>query len=165
MPQMTNPYDTLVRFQAAIKDKLIEVQRGSLHPGLIVHYDQPATGAYRYTYALTERNAMGRPKVIAVAVYVSTEPVQGEPCFNMGYAVHENYRGKGLAKKVVSQSLDELRVGFKKFLPAFWIEAVVARINDASNAIASKLINTTPRIEALDHDSQVPSYVYQLRIA
>ena len=69
-----------------------------------------------------------------------------------------------MAKQVVSYSLAELISRFKGRIPAFWIEAV-ARADEAFNAIASKIINTKPRIELLDEYSGVTSYAYQLRIA
>lgn len=71
-----------------------------------------------------------------------TEPVSGIPCFQIGYAVIEKMRNKGIGKKILAQAIEELTHGLSRSpMKEFYIEAVVSTSNDSSNKIATKLIS------------------------
>ena len=83
---MTDPMDALVDFRRAIAQREIPVQPADFHPDIFLHVDQPA-GAPKYTYALVEGG-----EVTAVALLALTEPIEGVPTFQLGYAVMESRR-------------------------------------------------------------------------
>ncbi len=125
-----------------------------LHPELQVLVDHP-NGVLRLTYAKVEKG-----RVQAVALFVPAEPVGGVPCFGVGYAVAEATRGRGVAAKTVQNAIDELRNGLKRNgQPRFYVEAIVARTNAASNRIAARLLSDTPS-EGTDSVSGEPIYQY-----
>lgn len=86
MPAITDPMDALVDFRRAIAQREIPVQPADFHPDIFLHVDQPA-GAPKYTYALVEGG-----EVTAVALLALTEPIEGVPTFQLGYAVMESRR-------------------------------------------------------------------------
>ncbi|AYN96733.1 hypothetical protein EAW52_23725 [Pseudomonas sp. LTJR-52] len=89
MSQMADPYLTLTRFQLALQDRHVEVERGRVYPALMMHHDAPKPATARFTYALSECGAISWPKITAMAVYMTSNPIEREYCFNRGYAVHE----------------------------------------------------------------------------
>lgn len=151
--RIADPMDALVSLQR-------EVRRGmpthpcDLSPGLRVILDQP-NGVTRYTYARIEH---GRVK--AIALFVHHEPIDGVPCFNVGYAVPEAYRNRGWASEIVEQGIQELRQGFGRHgAKSFHVEAVVGKDNLASLRVASKVISNAP-IEGTDSESGEPVFAY-----
>jgi hypothetical protein len=70
-----------------------------------------------------------------------TEPVEGVPCFQLGYAVLDSARNAGLGSAIVAKSIEEISDGFKATpLKKFYVEAVVGRDNLPSNKIAAKVL-------------------------
>lgn len=94
IPGMIDPMDALIDFRRAVAQREIRLQPADFHPDVFVHVDQPA-GAPRYTYALTEGG-----DVMAVALLALTEPIEGVPTFQLGYAVIESRRGCGRAQRI-----------------------------------------------------------------
>lgn len=136
--RIANPMDALVSLQR-------EVRRGmptnptELSLGVRVVLDQP-NGVIRYTYARIEH---GRVK--SIAIFVHHEPINGVPCFNLGYAVPEAYRNRGWAGMIIEQGIQELRRGLGRHgAKSFYIEAVVGTDNLASQRVASKIISDSP---------------------
>jgi len=86
--RIANPMDALVSLQRDVR-RGMPTQPCDLSPGIRVILDQP-NGVIRYTYARIEH---GRVK--AIALFVHHELIDGVPCFNLGYAVPEAYRGRG----------------------------------------------------------------------
>jgi hypothetical protein len=86
-----------------------------------------------------------RVTVIAIAIFIVTEPIDGIPCFQTGYAVRESERRKGLGLQTLESSLAELRHGMSRTpMVEFYVEAVVGTANEASNRIAAKLLSDQP---------------------
>ncbi|POU76077.1 N-acetyltransferase [Leclercia sp. LSNIH7] len=138
MPDMVDPSDSLISFQDALANKLITLSSCVVHPEMKVLLDD-AEGTPRITYALLDGE-----KVQGIAIYVPAEPIDGMPCFGLGYAVDEHYRKQGVATKIVQKSMDEMRAGFRKTIPKFYIEAIVGVDNHGSNKVASRLISEKP---------------------
>lgn len=155
MPDMTDPMDALIDFRRAVVQREIRVQPADFHPDIFVHVDQPA-GAPRYTYALVEGG-----EVTAVALLALTEPIEGVPTFQLGYAVMETRRGCGRAQRIAVAAIDEICRGLlRNGIPKLYFEAVVDRENIVSLHIAEKVIGGPPT-EFLDHDSGVPVIQFQ----
>lgn len=152
--QIADPMDALVSLQR-------EVRRGmptnpcDLYPGLRVVLDQP-NGIIRYTYARIEH---GRVK--AIALFVHHEPIDGVPCFNLGYAVPDAYRGRGWAPEIVEQGVQELRQGLGRHgVKSFYVEAVIGKDNLASQRVATKVISIDS-IESNDSESGEPVLAFK----
>ena len=76
---------------------------------------------------------------------VLTEPIEGIPCFQLGYAVIESKRGQRLASNTVAHALDELQNGMKgPGVTEYYVEAVVSPSNLASNKLAQRLLSDSP---------------------
>ena len=155
MPSMTDPMDALIDLRRAVAQKDIRLQPAGFHPDVFVHLDQPANRP-RYTYALAEGG-----DVTAVALLALTEPIEGVPTFQIGYAVMESRRGCGRAQRITMAAIDEMCRGLhRNGIPKLYFEAVVDRENLASLHIAEKVIGG-PRTECLDHGSGVPAIQFQ----
>jgi len=100
---MTDPSEALTSFQQALRDGAIEVHAGAIDPELYVHLDHP-DGTPRFTYGRHEGDT-----VTALVVLALCEPIDGVPCFQIGYAVPKEYRGQGRAKGIVDASIAELK--------------------------------------------------------
>jgi RimJ/RimL family protein N-acetyltransferase len=156
---MTDPSDALTSFQQALLDGDINLQPGELHADLFVHLDHP-NGEPRLTYARVDRR-----KVIALAIMVGVEPVNGLPCFQAGVAVAEVYRGKGYAKSIVTAAIDELKNGLaRNKISSFYVEAVVSIDNEPSKKVAEATIS--PSSAAItDECSGLPALHYVRKIS
>lgn len=136
---MTDPMDALNGLQTALNAGTVQLRPCDLHPNLTVLLDHP-NGKPRFTYALLDGSA-----VQAIALFVLIEPYEGLPCFQVGYAVLETHRGKGVGSRVFQQSIAELANGLRRTpMKDFYLEAIVSTGNDASNAIARKHISESP---------------------
>ncbi|HED2522696.1 TPA: GNAT family N-acetyltransferase [Klebsiella aerogenes] len=155
MPAMTDPHVGLISFQEALDNNLLELHKCTVHPDLSLHYDQPE-GEPRFTYALIEDG-----KVKATAVFIRDEVMEdGLPCFGLGYAVAEGFRGQGLGYEIVEKSLAEFEHGIKRHMAKFYIETLVDKDNIPSQKISARHINPESR-ETTDQYSQTPSYHYE----
>ncbi len=84
---------------------------------------------------------MAGRSVVALVQFIPCDPVEGEPCFNVGWAVAEAYRGQGKARGVVVAAIKEMWNGFSRAgMTAFWIEAIVGEDNVASQRLAEKVL-------------------------
>jgi ribosomal protein S18 acetylase RimI-like enzyme len=137
--QMTDPMNSLISFQEALRAREIVPQRGELHDDLLVLLDHP-NGKTRFTYALVKDG-----DVVAVAMFVPGDPMAGSPCFNTGYAVDPAHRSRGYGKEVVQKAFDELTNGFQRAkIPHLYVEAIVCTSNEHSKALAASLFSATP---------------------
>lgn len=155
---MTDPTHSLKSFQEHFSLGVIDVQRGALDRDLFVHQDEPG-GTPRLTYVrLTGQT------VTALVVFVLTEPIDGVPCFQLGYAVPEVYRSRGMAKATVSAAIAELKNGLgRNGAKPFFIEAIVGSDNAASQKVASETLSV--EAEAVkDEVSGLPALRYLVRI-
>jgi predicted GNAT family acetyltransferase len=135
LPNLTDPSIGLKSFHSELAWGRIKVDRCRWAKNLYMHLDFPTgnSGDPRYTYVLLdEKNSVKALVVMAVA-----EPLNGLPCFGVGYAVPEKHRGKGYAKEAVASALREFRSGMKNArVDEFYIEAIVGRDNDPSHGVA-----------------------------
>lgn len=139
MPDIVNPMDALVGLQSALDESSVVMRKCDVHSDLRVLVDNPL-GKLRLTYA---RIVSG--KVQSIALFTPAEPIDGIPCFGLGYAVVESMRGHGLAKRTVSNAIDELRNGLKRNdIKEFYVEAIVSTSNVASNSLARRLLSDAP---------------------
>lgn len=134
---MVDPHIGLVSYQQALLQGLIQPHLCKVHKALTVLFDDVPDGK-RITYALVEGTT-----VKVTVVFAPNGLFQGKPCFQVGYAVAEPYRRQGLAAKVVRMSIEEFIEGFKKVIPAFYLEAVVSPTNVPSLRIAESVIGGT----------------------
>lgn len=156
---MTDPFESLTSFQKAFENRELELQRGEIDRKIFVHADQPAPGEMRLTYARVERKT-----VTALAIAVLTEPIEGIPCFQLGVAVPEAYRGQGRAKSIVEAAIAEMKSGFaRNNIRSFYVEAIVGDHNKPSQRVAASTISTEP-IEVTDAFSGLPARQYLRKI-
>jgi hypothetical protein len=159
LPTMTDPSDALRSFQQAFIDGEMQLRRGEIDPELFVHVDRPQ-GETRFTYVRLQHRT-----VTALAIFVLTEPIEGIPCFQLGCAVPEAYRGQGRAKSIVDASIIEMKNGLaRNKIPAFYVEAIVGTHNEASQHVAAAAISSTP-VEVTDQFSGLPALQYLRKIA
>lgn len=145
-------------FQQAYSDKEIALQPCSTDQKLFLHVDRP-NGELRFTYVRLEGS-----RVSAMAQAVRCENYEGEPCFNVAWAVPGELRGAGRATGVINAALGELSLGLRGAgLAAFWVEAIVATNNTASQRVAAKAI-VPVGIETTDDFAGVPVLQYLRRI-
>lgn len=91
-------------------------------------------------------------------------PVEGEPCFNVGWAVPPAYRGQGRAGKAFIAAVKELRHGLAPTgLKTFWVEGIVGADNSASQRVAERVISE-PVSTDTDSMASVPIVQYLRRI-
>ncbi|HCH7782536.1 GNAT family N-acetyltransferase [Pseudomonas aeruginosa] len=144
MPAMANPFLALASFQQAFLSGEIKPQLCQGHNELHVFQDEPEPGEKRLTYALIALTG----KVRGYAIFVPADPIEGCPCFGVGYAVAEDERGQGIAQAMLESSIQELRKGLGPRLsarfPGFYVEAMVALDNIASNKVALNVLNSAP---------------------
>ncbi len=150
MAKIADPHDALPSFEKALKHGLISPKKCTVHPELAVLIDD-ANGEMRITYALIVGG-----KVKATVAYLRAEPLHGEHCFQVGYAVAKPYRGKGIASDILIKSINEMRHGFRAHLKQFYIEAVVGVDNLASKRVAEKVF-TKDFEEIVDKASGLPA--------
>ena len=151
---MTNPMDALTSFQQALLDGEIQPQKGELHDDLLVLVDHPR-GVPRFTYALTLQG-----QVIAAAIFVQADPIDGSPCFNAGYAVDLAHRSKGYGKAITQKAFAELTNGFKRTkMPHLYVEAIVSTSNEHSKKLAYDLFSNKPT-PCTDGESGQPALQY-----
>lgn len=154
MSQMVDPIIGLRALQDALDNNLVEMSPCELTSEIEVHFDRP-NGEYRYSYAKIQNGI-----VQALVQFVVNEPLNGLPCFGIGYAVIEERRQKQLGTLVVSKSIDEMVNGLSKNgLSRFYFEAIIGRNNFASQHLAAKLISNDPR-ECVDSYSGEDAFAY-----
>ncbi len=158
MPKLTDPMDGLRSFQEYLPTGALELQPGRTDPSLFVHLDSPA-GEPRLTYVRLEGEIVA---AFVVAVMAGRE--DGLPVFQLGYAVPEVFRGQGRAKKMLAAAVAELTQGLgRNGVQAFFIEAVIASDNEASQRVAASVFTGQPKV-VTDSLSGTPCFQYMQRI-
>lgn len=132
---MTDPSDALASFQQMLPSGVLPLQRAKFDPTVWVMMDEPAEAVVRFTYVRTHGQ-----RATEMALLVICEPIEGRPCFALGYAVEPDQRGQGRAKSIVTAALKEFETGMRGAgaLPIY-IETVVGADNGPSLRIASTL--------------------------
>ena len=150
---MTDPHQALLSLQAEIR-KGMPTHPTVNYPSVRVVVEKK-NGRARYTYARIEH---GRVK--AMAMFVTVDQIDGEGCFQVGYAVPEAYRGRGWALEILRQGLNELSQGLARFgVTQFYVEAVVGNANHASIVVAKRFFSTNP-IATIDNVSGEPALAF-----
>lgn len=158
MPVLVNPMDALKSFEPALRSGEINVQPGEIDPTIGVHLDRP-NGEPRFTYARFRNGALA-----AIAIISLAEPFEGLPCFQMGYAVPQHLRKRGLAKDIARAAIAEFTAGMNRNgITAFYIEAVVGQKNIGSQKVANTIWGE-PVKDGLDEHSGEPILQYLMKI-
>jgi len=140
MPTTVNPMDALKSFEPALKAGELEVGRGAVHPDLLVHIDHPM-GKPRATYAKMQGESVG-----ALAMLGPADPLNGLRVFQLGYAVPQHLRKRGLAKDIAQAAIDEFTAAMvREGIRSFYVEAVVGVKNIASQKVAARVIGGEPK--------------------
>lgn len=159
MAQMTDPMSALVQFQEAFEQGLIPVQPGRLDRNLLFAPDTP-NGHPRFNYMRADGSTL-----TVLVMFAQNGLEDGEPVFNIGYAVPEAYRGHGLAKPALTAALAELSAGLVgPGIPAIHVEAVIAPDNLASQRVAAAVFDAAPT-PIVDSESRLPALHYTRRVA
>jgi hypothetical protein len=158
MPTIVNPMDAFKTFEPALRSGELEVHPGTVHPDLLVHLDHP-NGEMRLTYA-----RMSEIAVSAIAIIIPAEFENGLPVFQIGYAVAQHLRKRGIGKEIAQAAIDEFTAGMAKSgIVHFYIEAMVGVKNIASQKVAAHVIGGTPK-ETADHNSGEAALQYMREI-
>ncbi|MFT8490957.1 MAG: hypothetical protein ABF672_10465 [Gluconobacter oxydans] len=158
MARMTDPTNALRLFQHAFECGQIPVERGRIDPTLMFACDEPK-GRTRFNYMRAEGRTLS-----ALVMFVHSDMIEGHPCFNIGYAVAETFRGKGLAKSTLVAGLNEFTNGLNgACIPVIHIEAVIAPENFVSQQVATVIFDSTP-VTITDRESGLPALHYMRRI-
>lgn len=106
-------------FQKEFLVGTISLRPGAVHPDLYLHADNPQ-GTPRFSYVRLENGT-----VTAFVNFVLVEPIEGEHCFNIGYAVPDEYRNQGRAKEAVGMAIAEMQHGLARGrISTFYVEAI-----------------------------------------
>ena len=149
-----DPSITLSLFQQGVDENKIPFQPADYDQSLFV-VDDHVNGKLRLTFVRFDK------KIITVLVsFVHVDQVEERPRFQIGYAVAEGYQGRGLAKRTLESSINELRMIFGKAgVKPIYIEAVVDMANVASQHVAAACISNTPN-KIVDAFTKKPSLEY-----
>lgn len=154
MSAMTDPMNALVQLQFALENQIVELHPCEVHQDIRVVADRP-NGTPRYTYA-----KVGDGKVQSIALFVLTEPIDGLPCFQMGWATVESMRRGGLATEASTKGIEELRNGLKRHgIQKIYLEAIISGSNLPSNILAKRLLSGSP-VSCTDAFSGEPAMRY-----
>lgn len=159
MARMTDPSDALDQYQEAYGQGLIPLQPGALDRDLFVAVDQPG-GRVRFSYMRVDRGTL-----CVLVMFAQDGLVDGQPCFNIGYAVPEKYRGQGRARDTLVAALAELELGLSRAgVPEIHVEAVIGRDHGMSQRVAQAIFADAPT-EITDSVSGLPALHYARKIA
>jgi len=155
---MIDPATTLPSLQQAILAGTIKLRRAVVDPDLFFHVDHP-NGEQRLTYVRLEGKT-----VTACVMFALSPPMNGKPCFGIGYAVPETYRNQGRAKEAVRAAIAEMRHGLGRAgRTVFYVEAIVGSDNASSQRVAAQVISNTPA-SVIDKISGLPALQYVRKI-
>lgn len=158
MPSLVDPHIGFVSYQEALLDGSISPTPCESHPELFVMRDEPEpeSGVQRLTYAFNSGKVSK-----AYAVYIQANPLDGKPCFGIGYATADPFRNQGLATEIVIASMRELKQGLSRHLrkPGFYVEAIVGIDNHASQKVAARTLSDSPH-SITDDESGLPALHY-----
>lgn len=132
---MTDPMNALHSLDEEIK-RGMPVQTCELNRSYKMIFDQP-NGRNRFSYTKVKGK-----DAICLSMFAETDLINGFLCFNIGYAVIEQYRGSGLGAEAVGIGIDDLKNGLPRAgIEKFYIEAVVGINNSPSISVAEKIFN------------------------
>lgn len=146
----------LASFKRALKKGEITLKPCDSDSALFMHADRVPGDEMRMTYARLQGND------VTVMISVLPErPYEGKPCFGLGCAVPQRFRGRGRAAEATVAVMKELRQGLARAgIASFYVEAVIGVNNIASQRTAEKAIARKPVAEDLDMYAGVPVVQY-----
>lgn len=158
---MTDPHLGLLSFQDALSRGIVHVDPVRGYKNLYSHFDIPSPGVKRFTYALLDDDTK---KVLATCACVINGRVGSAPCTSLGYAVAVDERGKGLAKKLLAETIrDQWYQAGRVGIEALAFEVMIDVSNTASVQVAESVFGTE-REELMDKEAQVPAYRYTMLV-
>ncbi len=160
MAQMADPHLGMVSFQQALRQGILELSPVLTHSNLYSHFDVPAPGVNRLTYA---RLSDDMRTVKAFVSCVMNGRVEGHPCVALGYAVPEDMRNQGLAKQIVRDVIDDTiaQIG-RAGAAAVYVEAIIDVENLPSQRVAEAILEVEGE-SITDGESGKPAYRYTQR--
>jgi hypothetical protein len=100
----------------------------------------------------------------ALVMFAQSGMEDGHPVFNIGYAVPETYRGRGLAKSTLVAALAELTNGLASAgIPMIHVEAVIDVDHGISQRVANAIFDEAPTT-ITDSVSGLPALLYIRKI-
>lgn len=134
MPEITDPMNALESLQVELRN--VSIQPCELDPSLSLITDHP-NGQLRLSYAKIDNGI-----VKSLAIFASSDPIDGVTCFNLGYAVAKDFRNQGLASAIVEAAISELQHGLgRNGVPRFYVEGIVSVNNIASQKVAERVLS------------------------
>lgn len=104
-------------------------------------------------------------EVQSLAIFGLENSVNGITCCNIGYAVKEDHRGRGLAIETVTRAIKKMKIQLaRENIKSFIIEAVIARDNHPSLSVARRLFRSQG-VPALETESGTLSFHFQRLIS
>lgn len=154
MSLMGDPTIILESLQQAINEGMA-IDPSELDSGYKFYYDEPGDGR-RFSFVKIHDN-----EVQALAIFGLEDPIERLTCYNVGYAVKDSCRGRGLAVEAVNHGLDRLiRHLIKEGLSRFYLEAIIAQSNLHSINVTKKLFPAKPE-PIIDGESGTPSFQFK----
>lgn len=150
MSSIANPMDALIQFQDYLSSGM------PIDPTLLVNnylemYEEPG-GGRRFSFAKILEN-----EIQALAIFGLEDHLNEILCYNVGYAVSENHRGRGLAIEAIKIGLARLKDNLKlEGVSQFYLEAVIEHSNIYSIKIAEKILNCKG-VEVYERESGKPA--------
>jgi hypothetical protein len=156
---MVDPTSALHSFQEEFLLGNLKLERCSIYPDLYVHHEIFGEISFRLTYVRFDEKT-----VISFVNIVPCEPVERIHCFQIGYAVPEAYRNRGLAKETIEMVLKEMKHGYQRAgITKFYVEAIIEANNKPSLRVAEHTISASPT-EIIDQFSGSPAFQYLRKI-
>ena len=160
---MVDPHAGMISFQSALLSGLIDLRPVPHHSDLFVHLDEPEPGTRRITYVRLTNHGQ---TVVGFVSFVMNGLIDGSPCFAAGYAVPEDFRRRGHAKRVFKDATQEMVfLAGRNGVKVIYIEAVIDMKNIASQRVAESVLAGAERDEITDTLSGKLACRYTARFA
>ncbi|SIT40034.1 conserved hypothetical protein [Paraburkholderia piptadeniae] len=158
--QMADPHQGMLSFEAGLRSGILEIGPVPGCANLYSHFDRPAPGVNRLTYARLQRDLR---TVEAFVSCIMNGEVDGFPCVALGYAVPEAFRRLGYAKQILREVIrDQVRQAGENRISQIYVEAVIDVTNLSSQRVAEAVLNA-PRESITDAHSGRDAYRYTAR--
>lgn len=154
---MSDPYAGMISFQECVREKSLKIAPVTGYVNLYSYADMPEPDERRLTYVRLDDE---QEVVKAFLSCVLNGHLDGRLVVAVGYAVPENYRNLGYAKSLLRDVIqDLLQQASKNGLQGLVIEAVVDKLNLASQKVAGVVLNVEPEL-ILDSHTRKPALRY-----
>lgn len=150
---MADPMEALLDFQRALDN---ETLFNSQDNSYLMFYDEPFEGGRRFSFS-----KISKKEIQVLSIFGLEDPINEITCYNVGYAVSENHRGKGLALEAVLTGIESLKKKLKEEgLKIFYLEAIVGITNKHSINVAEKIFSSKG-IAMPDRESGTPALYFK----